>query len=152
MLQIFQKLFAHSHMHICIVHLTLILFTLSKFCPCSMYALSWILHLKGCMKAYFLIWKSVWEWLWGGGLNHFEQARWGQRLHWEATLVPCHHPKTELLQNILMCFFVWDTEILKWEERKIKTAEAVRRDEKKTQRKQKESARKRSREKTERRK
>lgn len=24
----------------------------------------------------------------------------------EATLVPCHHPKTELLQNILKCFRV----------------------------------------------
>lgn len=31
----------------------------------------------------------------------------------EATPVPCHHPKTELLQNILKCLRDLDTEIKK---------------------------------------
>jgi len=36
-----------------------------------------------------------------GVCHFFKQARWGQIRIEEATLVPCHHPKTELLQNIL---------------------------------------------------
>lgn len=49
----------------------------------------------------------------------------------EATPVPCHHPKTELLQNILKCLRDLDTEIKKkkkCEKKQAVEAQAVRKD------------------------
>lgn len=68
--------------------------------------------------------ERAWESFWSRGLSHFEQARWGQRLDREATLVPCHHPKTELLQNILKCYRVFGYRDM-WEENKAVKALAV---------------------------
>ncbi len=115
-----------SYMSVCLRKFTC-LCSCMPFCY-MICASQWILHLKLCMGMFlhvfsshciftffFLIWsvydRSVWESFWSRGLNHFEQARWGQRSEREATLVPCHHPKTELLQNILKCLRVLDTEI-----------------------------------------
>ena len=96
-----------SYMSVCLRNFTC-LCSCMPLC-CVMCASQWMLYLWECSWLYFFHFKGVWESFWSRGLSHFEQARWGQRSEREATLVPCHHPKTELLQNILKCFrvFFW---------------------------------------------
>lgn len=73
---------------------------LSNCCAQSLYSCMYIFlfksekHVGECVRIILKQWS---ESLWTSTLGTEIRER-------EATLVPCHHPKTELLQNILKCF------------------------------------------------